>query len=201
MTSSHKTRHKNKMQYEFAYINYVHEVTFENGTKKYPSSKVDYHTKERKSHVTLYNDPRRNKKKLLPLIENHEKILFTCLNDKIDHSQKTAAAAEEDVKVNFYDVLFPTPSKFEWISTKSSTVGKTKVDDEKVEETSTGATAAINETKAAKPIIYEAKNHAVDEFIIQTDTSSANWSRTVAFYAGGTTLTVVSMLKLRRKFR
>ena len=27
MTSSHRTRHKNKMQYEFAYLNYVYEGT------------------------------------------------------------------------------------------------------------------------------------------------------------------------------
>ena len=190
------------------------KVKFENGTKKYRSTKVDYHTKERKSHVTLYNDPRRNKKKLLPLIENHDRILFTCLNDKIDHSQKSAAVAEEDVRVNFYDVLFPTPSKFEWIYSSSSTkkksttmgttttVTETKIDDEKTEETTGVATTINDETKAPKPIIHETDNYqVVVDAEFKSNTKPTNWSNTLAFYAGGTTLLVVSTLKLRRKFR
>lgn len=52
MTSSHKTRHKNKMQYEFAYVNYVHEewhekVSFHKSRLSYKRAQVARHTVQR----------------------------------------------------------------------------------------------------------------------------------------------------------
>ena len=74
-------------------------------------------------------------------------------------------------------------------------------DEEEMEETTTTG-MTINETKAPKPIIHETDNYEVvvdSEF--KSNTKPINWSNTLAFYAGGTTLLVVSTLKLRRKFR
>ena len=83
MTSSQTVRHRNKMQYEFAYTNYVQEgkvsityrfgernvfelelnykkAKFENGTKKYHSTTIPYGQIERKTHIRILNDVKRN---------------------------------------------------------------------------------------------------------------------------------------------
>ena len=41
-TSSHKGRSNHDMQYEFAYMNYLLEAKFDNGTKKYRTKIIDY---------------------------------------------------------------------------------------------------------------------------------------------------------------
>ena len=46
-------------------------------------------------------------------MQQNQKFLFSVLNDGIDHSAKNARLVENDLKVNFYEKLFPTVSKFE----------------------------------------------------------------------------------------
>ena len=132
MTSSHRTRHKNEMQYQFAYANYVNEgreinfahsnwelyyyllkAKFKNGTRKYATIRIDYFYNERDSHVNLLNDRRRNRNKLNYILSHQDKIKFTCLNDNIEHDKSCALTAKNEIITDFYEVLFPTRSNFE----------------------------------------------------------------------------------------
>ena len=78
------------MQYEFAYSNYIHEVKDENGIKKYKTKTIRYRADEHKTHLTLKNDVDYNNQMFKELLNEKNKniyLLFTCLNDKIDHSR------------------------------------------------------------------------------------------------------------------
>ena len=59
---------------------------------------------------------------LKPLLDPNQTFIFTCLNDQMDHSHENAMYVEEDLKINFYEKLFPAMSKFEIES--EATVGE-----------------------------------------------------------------------------
>ena len=160
-------------------------------------------------------------KHLQPLIENHDKILFTCLNDKIDHDLASAEAVENGVKNDFYEVLFPTPSKFEKSQVSvpttrgtTTTVAKTeKTMTEKVEETEEEdetttniPTTTIKKTTVHKTTVKTKDSTEEPSFsemyeVAEEFTDKRTWSNVIAFYIGGTTMVILIILKIRRKFR
>lgn len=187
------------------------KARFENGTKKYQSKVIDYHNKERKSHITLRNDVKRNHKELEPLLRPDQDFLFTCLNDRIDHSLASAEIVENDVKTNFYEKVFPKVSKFEneyeEPSASTTTTDRTvEATTEVVEDTLT--TESTSTSKPAKSyeeteIVIKKDNYEQDNLgssVIIDDYSCqyGNWYSVMAMYLCGTTVIILLLLKLKR---
>ena len=47
------------------------------------------------------------------IIENQDTIKFICLNDDLDHKNETTSLIIDEIKTDFYEVLFPLCSRFE----------------------------------------------------------------------------------------
>ena len=144
-------------------------------------------------------------------------FLFTCLNDKIDHSLKSAEIVENDVKVNFYEKIFPKISKFE-IEHEASEEPSAAIEltsTEKTVEATTEEAATFETTSEPtydqEPEIVIKKDQydlemqsdkyedsIIDIDVIDYSCQSANWYNVIAMYLCGTTVFILLLLKLKR---
>ena len=112
ITSSHKKRQKNDMQFEFSYTNWLLEAV--NST--YPLSDKILYKSTRVGGAVFYmpywNDMKKNKVKFAELAKKKDTIKFICINDLLDHSKPQAMTAKKEL-MKFYDKLYPSKSQFE----------------------------------------------------------------------------------------
>merc|ERR1712242_289126 len=134
-------------------------------------------------------------------------------------------AVENGVKTDFYEVLFPIPSKLEKSQAvvpttrgTTTTVTKTektvmeKVDEikeEGIDDTETTTSIPPTTVKQAttqkttvktKTLTQEPSFNDMYE-LAEEFTDKRTWSNIIAFYIGGTTMVILILLKIRRKFR
>ena len=154
------------------------------------------------------------------MLQPDQTFKFACLNDKIDHSLASAEIVENDVKVNFYEKLFPNMSKFEigyngeepstsirTTTTEESVEATTQVEETLTYETTSKATEVTEGNKKETEIVVKKNEYKTDihsdqyeNSVIVDDYSCQirNWYSVIAMYLCGTTVFILLLLKLKR---
>ena len=114
-TSSHHTRQRNDIQFEFAYINWLVEAPNSRLRSKiypwlYKSTVVGV---DDFAYIAYGGDNiRKNRQKLVKTLARRSRLKFMCINDLIDYT-RADIAEWLDVISDFYLKLFPHRSQFE----------------------------------------------------------------------------------------
>ena len=117
MTSSHRKRQKNDMQFAFSYANWLLEAanssqTTLNNPDLYRSSRTRTNTI---FYMPFYTEMAKNEAKLAEFDAKRDHIKFLCINDLMDHSDP--ANAESKLKLTmFYEKIYGNKSQFELYS-------------------------------------------------------------------------------------
>ena len=89
------------------------KARFENGTKKYSTIREEYNGTHVHVNLAWTEKPKFLSERLKYIIENQDTIKFICLNDDLDHKNETTSLIIDEIKTDFYEVLFPLCSRFE----------------------------------------------------------------------------------------
>ena len=116
VTSSHPTRQRNGIQYEFAYINWLMEAP-----KSQMRNKIDpylYRTRivgTDDFHYISYGSgtTSQNRQKLKTILNQQDRIKFLCIQDNIDYSNENKSSRQLNEIQELYQALFPDKSKYE----------------------------------------------------------------------------------------
>jgi len=112
VTSRHRKRQKNDMQFEFSYTNWL--LGAANSTFPLSDTNLYKHTRRGGGifYMPYWNDMKKNRLKFAEFKAKQETIKFICINDLLDHSKPQAAAAKKELMA-FYDKLYPSKSQYE----------------------------------------------------------------------------------------
>ena len=113
VTSSHKKRQKNDMQFEFSYVNWLLEapkselVTVDQ--ELYKSSQLKTNTI---FYMPFWTDMKKNTNKLEEFEKKKDHIKFMCINDLMDHTDPKSTESKKELMI-FYNSIYPNKSQFE----------------------------------------------------------------------------------------
>ena len=89
------------------------QARFENGTKKYSTITEKYNGTHVQANLGWTERPNFLWERLKYIIDNQQTIKFICLNDDLDHKNETTSLIINEIKTDFYEVLYPLCSRFE----------------------------------------------------------------------------------------
>ena len=113
VTSSHKKRQKNDMQFEFSYANWLLSASESElvtvDQELYKSSQL---RTNKIFYMAFWTDMEKNMAKLEEFETKKDHIKFLCVNDLMDHADPRSIESKK-VLMNFYKSVYPNKSQFE----------------------------------------------------------------------------------------